>query len=448
MIQEIEISKLRVHPKNVRKVYTNIDELADSMKMQGILQNLTVVKNPEEEGTYWVVIGNRRLTAEIKAGLKTVPCQVVEMDEKDQASTMLLENMQRSDLTIYEQAQGIQMVLDLGETEDSLSEKTGLSKSTIRHRSNIAKLDQGVLQEKEQDEGFQLSLKDLYELEKIPDVKTRNKILKESFDSNNLASRARSCVEEMNRKKNEKKIKALLKKDGIAPAPKNAENEMYSNKWDTVKEFDLSEDPPKKLDFGKEDVKKLFWLVYWRDIRVIKKHVNAKKKLSPEEIKQKDRDKRKRQIRAMQKEMAIQREDFIKLVIEKKLIPEKPDFDSLNRRLFRLILRCDFWTNMSAAYRLLSGEKDTWKIPDEEKEKLDKQFASLPLHQQLFIYANEGVSKDLLEWDTSYHKKNGKILMEFEGILKLFGFSYADEDFYKISNGTHELYTTRDRKEM
>lgn len=448
MIQEIEISKLRVHPKNVRKVYTNIDELADSMKMQGILQNLTVVKNPEEEGTYWVVIGNRRLTAAIKAGLKTVPCQVVEMDEKDQASTMLLENMQRSDLTIYEQAQGIQMVLDLGETEDSLSEKTGLSKSTIRHRSNIAKLDQGVLQEKEQDEGFQLSLKDLYELEKIPDVKTRNKILKESFDSNNLASRARSCVEEMNRKKNEKKIKALLKKDGIAPAPKNAENEMYSNKWDTVKEFDLSEDPPKKLDFGKEDVKKLFWLVYWRDIRVIKKHVNAKKKLSPEEIKQKDRDKRKRQIRAMQKEMAIQREDFIKLVIEKKLIPEKPDFDSLNRQLFRLILRCDFWTNMSAAYRLLSGEKDTWKIPDEEKEKLDKQFASLPLHQQLFIYANEGVSKDLSEWDTSYHKKNGKILMEFEGILKLFGFSYADEDFYKISNGTHELYTTRDRKEM
>lgn len=68
MVQEIEISKLRVHPKNVRKTYTNIDELADSMKTQGILQNLTVVKNPEEEGTYWVVIGNRRLTAAIKAG--------------------------------------------------------------------------------------------------------------------------------------------------------------------------------------------------------------------------------------------------------------------------------------------------------------------------------------------------------------------------------------------
>lgn len=142
MVQEIEISKLRVHPKNVRKTYTNIDELADSMKTQGILQNLTVVKNPEEEGTYWVVIGNRRLTAAIKAGLKTAPCQIVEMDEKDQAATMLLENMQRSDLTIYEQAQGIQMVLDLGETKtawprrlDSVKAQSGIgptSQSWIR----------------------------------------------------------------------------------------------------------------------------------------------------------------------------------------------------------------------------------------------------------------------------------------------------------------------------
>ena len=262
MVQEIEISKLRVHPKNVRKTYTNIDELADSMKTQGILQNLTVVKNPEEEGTYWVVIGNRRLTAAIKAGLKTAPCQIVEMDEKDQAATMLLENMQRSDLTIYEQAQGIQMVLDLGETEDSLAEKTGFSKSTIRHRSNIAKLDQKVLQEKEQDEGFQLTLKDLYELEKIPDIKTRDKILKEASDSNNLASRARSCVEERKRKENEKKLKAILKKSGIDAAPKGTENEMYTNKWETVKTFDLSKEPPKKLDFGEEDVKKLFWIVY------------------------------------------------------------------------------------------------------------------------------------------------------------------------------------------
>ena len=65
MIQEIELSKLKIHPKNVRKTYRGIDELAESIKAQGIRQNLTVVKNPEGFGTYWVVIGNRRLKLQL-----------------------------------------------------------------------------------------------------------------------------------------------------------------------------------------------------------------------------------------------------------------------------------------------------------------------------------------------------------------------------------------------
>ena len=142
MIQEIELSKLKVHPRNVRKTYKGIDELAESIKAQGIRQNLTVVKNPEEDDTYLVVIGNRRLKAAIKAGIETAPCEVAEMDEKEQLETMLLENMQRDDLTIYEQAQGFQMVLDLGETEEGIAKKTGFSKTTVRRRLNIAKLDQ------------------------------------------------------------------------------------------------------------------------------------------------------------------------------------------------------------------------------------------------------------------------------------------------------------------
>lgn len=154
MIQEIELGKLKIHPKNVRKTYRGIDELAESIKAKGILQNLTVVPDPDEEGTYFVVIGNRRLTAARKAGIKTAPCFVTEMSEKDQASAMLMENMQRDDLTIYEQAQGFQMVLDLGETEEGLAEKTGFSKTTIRRRLNIAKLDQEALQEKEAEGEF------------------------------------------------------------------------------------------------------------------------------------------------------------------------------------------------------------------------------------------------------------------------------------------------------
>lgn len=127
-IQNISIELVKVHPNNVRKTYNDIEELAESIKAKGILQNLTVVPDPQEPGKYLAVIGNRRLTAARMAGLETVPCIVSDMDEKEQTSVMLLENIQRSDLTVYEQAQGFQMMLDLGETEDTIAEKTGFSK--------------------------------------------------------------------------------------------------------------------------------------------------------------------------------------------------------------------------------------------------------------------------------------------------------------------------------
>ena len=147
----------------------------------------------------------------------------------------------------------------------------------------------------------------------------------------------------------------------------------------------------------------------------------------------------------MQKEMTAQRSDFVKLVMEKKLAPEKPDFDNINKRSVRLVLKCDCWMDISTAYKFLSGIEETWRMSDEDKEKWEEHFTALPLHQQLFIYANKAVSdKDVSEWDASYHKGNGKILMEFESILKEFGFSYNDDDFKKVSNGTHALFSGKE----
>ena len=59
--------------------------------------------------------------------MEELPCVVVEMSEREQLSTMLTENMQRSDLTVYEQAQGFQMMLDMGDTVEDIAEKSGFS---------------------------------------------------------------------------------------------------------------------------------------------------------------------------------------------------------------------------------------------------------------------------------------------------------------------------------
>jgi ParB family chromosome partitioning protein len=84
---------------------------------------------------------------------------------------MLLENMQRADLTVYEQAQGFQMMLDLGETQEGIAEKTGFSKTTIRHRLKLLELDPIEFQKAQE---RQATFSDYIELEKLkrPESKT------------------------------------------------------------------------------------------------------------------------------------------------------------------------------------------------------------------------------------------------------------------------------------
>ena len=155
-IVNISTDRLWPHPENPRKDLGDLTELAESVRKNGIMQNLTIVPlelaDPDaarqrEGKNYTVLIGHRRLAAAKLAGIKELPCRIEEgMDKREQVSTMLEENMHRSDLTVYEQAQGFQMMMDLGETEASIAEKTGFSKRTIRRRLNIARLDQEELQ--------------------------------------------------------------------------------------------------------------------------------------------------------------------------------------------------------------------------------------------------------------------------------------------------------------
>ena len=79
----------------------DLTELAESIRVNGVLQNLTVVPaDGKAPGKYYVVIGNRRLEASMIAGVMELPCVVSDMDQKTQVATMLEENMQSADLTV------------------------------------------------------------------------------------------------------------------------------------------------------------------------------------------------------------------------------------------------------------------------------------------------------------------------------------------------------------
>lgn len=186
----IDVDRIYPHENNPRKELGDLTELVSSIKENGIFQNLTVVPKGED---YTVIIGHRRLAASKEAGLLKVPCAIVEMDEKEQIATMLLENMQRSDLTVYEQTAGIQMMLDLGETIDSVAEKTGLSVSTVRRRAKIAQLD---MDEVKQSVARGATLTDFIELEKLKDPTVKNKVLKSIGTANFNMELSRALREE------------------------------------------------------------------------------------------------------------------------------------------------------------------------------------------------------------------------------------------------------------
>lgn len=167
----IPVEKLYPHPDNPRKELGDLSELIESIKVRGIMQNLTVV--PHEDG-YRIIIGHRRAAASREAGLTSLPCAVVEMTPEEQIATMLVENIQRSDLTVYEQAQSFQLMMDMGETVTSLSEKTGFSVATVRRRVKLNELDQEKLKVAS---GKQITMDDLDRLSRIKNVNTRNMVL-------------------------------------------------------------------------------------------------------------------------------------------------------------------------------------------------------------------------------------------------------------------------------
>lgn len=440
-IVNIGVEHIHPHPENPRKDLGDLTELAESLKKNGVMQNLTVVPVEGQQGEYYALIGNRRHGAAKLAGLEELPCRIVEdMGRKEQLSAMLEENMQRSDLTIYEQAQGFQLMLDLGETEEQIAEKTGFSKTTIRHRLNIAKLDQKLLKEKENNELFQLTLTDLYALEQVENIKTRDKILREATSSRDLVWKARNAADEAKRDKTASEIIKLLKAAGLEEAPKEAKDQIYSGKWETMESYHLDKAAPKRIT--KKKVEGGMYLRWYREVRVIKKKDKTKEPVTEYESQKKEKEKRSKAIKAIAKEMAAQREDFVRGILSGKIKPLK-DTSSVMDKLWESFVLANGCGGKTSLAKFLANTKKSWY--DLEQSEKDKALGELEktstLHQMLIgaCVAVEGLQ--YTDWNNHYKQDTGKAVTAITEALGEYGFSYADEEQNKVLDGTHELYT-------
>lgn len=141
-IIHIPTEKLLPNPYQPRKQFKSEDmlSLADSIKENGVIQPL-LCRQINNSDYYELVAGERRLRASILANQQTVPCIVIDCDYESSAVFSILENIQRSDLDFFEEAQAIcHLMNQFGLTQDQIGKKLGKSQSALSNKLRLLRL--------------------------------------------------------------------------------------------------------------------------------------------------------------------------------------------------------------------------------------------------------------------------------------------------------------------
>ena len=432
------------HPDNPRKDLGDLSELIESIRMNGILQNLTVVPQDDEWTRFTCLIGHRRLAASKQiAKITEVPCIIVEdLSRNEQIGIMLEENMQRNDLTIVEQAESFQMMLDLGETIETIGDKTGFSETTIRHRLQIAKLDPELLHD---EDAYQFRLADYIKLEKVEDIEERNKILALAKSPQDIEWRVNSWVVDQARKRDREKIEKALTAAGI----KKTNLRSYDTRVEKVKEFCIGEGI-ENVDIPESD-EKLFWAEgFGSSISIVKIRKEEDKPKSEYELTRERIEANRKKLRAIQKEQEQIRKQFLKdMVSGRYTLPDKKEIEKIEIELWDMMMGSGEESlypmpSLTSVTEHISGiDRYKGRTTDEWKEWQEK-IRTKPMIQKLAVMdgaigLSTGTSRAELIDYTGHRNAVAKIVKEFYGILERLGFK-SDPEFIAILDGNSELF--------
>ena len=127
----IPISKIRPNPDQPRKALGDLRELTDSIKEKGVLEPL-LVRFVLRDDCYYIISGERRYHASRAAGLREVPCIEKIADDAETLELALIENLQRKDLTAFEEAEGLHRLAEhFDYTHDDIAKKIGKARSSV-----------------------------------------------------------------------------------------------------------------------------------------------------------------------------------------------------------------------------------------------------------------------------------------------------------------------------
>lgn len=140
----IALDKLDPNPDQPRVEIGDLAELTESIKEKGVLEPL-LVKPSRISGRWMIIAGERRWRAAREAGVREVPCIEMDVDDRAVAEIALIENMQRKDLTPWEEADGLRALCErFGYTHEEVARKVGKSRSTVTEALSIATIPEDV----------------------------------------------------------------------------------------------------------------------------------------------------------------------------------------------------------------------------------------------------------------------------------------------------------------
>jgi len=143
---KIPVTNIRKSPWQPRRVFSPepLAELIDSVKERGVLQPLLVRKVGDH---FELIAGERRLRAAQEANLKEVPAVIMDVGDQEALEIALVENLQRSDLNLVEEAEGYRMLADkFNMTQEQIAERVGKARPTIANAMRLLELPDAVKQ--------------------------------------------------------------------------------------------------------------------------------------------------------------------------------------------------------------------------------------------------------------------------------------------------------------
>lgn len=196
-IHMLEISKIALNANQPRYCFNDrgLIALADSIYRHGILQPLSVRKTADLEHPFALVAGERRLKAAKLLKMDKVPCLIIDADEKTSAAIAIIENLQRSDLNIFEEAEAIAALKEIyGITQEQIAMTLSVSQSYIANKLRILRLshaERQLILEK------RLSERHCRALLRIPEEEQRANALNHMIRNNMNVLTAEAYVEKL-----------------------------------------------------------------------------------------------------------------------------------------------------------------------------------------------------------------------------------------------------------